>query len=128
MVNGNMVAEHAAMDYPADSGGSGAMTFIVGENGIVYQADLGDATLEKFLAINSFNRGEGWTKVEELGNSNAGPARADHVCAGRSATNCTFWLQQRIAFFRCNYFGTKTCFSFSDSGFPHGQVSDSLFE
>lgn len=68
MVNGNMAAGHAAMAYPADPGGSGAMTFIVGENGIVYRADLGEATLEKFLAINSFNPGEGWTRVEELGN------------------------------------------------------------
>ena len=68
LVNGNMVAGYGVLAYPADPGATGVMTFIVGENSVVYQANLGEATLEKAGAIDSFNPGEGWTKVEELGN------------------------------------------------------------
>ena len=41
------------------------MSFMVGEAGIVYEADLGDDTLEVAGAIASFDPGEGWSPVEE---------------------------------------------------------------
>lgn len=65
MVNGNMVAGYGVLAYPADPGNTGVMSFMVGENGVVYEADLGDATLETAGAIDAFNPGEGWSKVEE---------------------------------------------------------------
>ncbi|MTH77021.1 DUF2950 domain-containing protein [Paracoccus aestuariivivens] len=64
MVNGNMVAGHAVVAYPAAYGDSGIMSFMVGEAGIVYQADLGEDTLEKAAAIELFNPTEEWKVVE----------------------------------------------------------------
>lgn len=63
MVNGNMVAGHALLAYPADPGVTGVTSFMVGENGVVYEAYLGENTLEVAGAIESFDPGEGWTPV-----------------------------------------------------------------
>lgn len=65
MIGGNMVAGHAVLAYPADPGDSGVMSFMVSENGQIYEADLGDATLETAAAIDSFNPSEGWELLEE---------------------------------------------------------------
>jgi hypothetical protein len=65
MINGNMVAGHAAMAFPAAYGETGIMTFMVGENGIVYEADLGEDTLAVAGAIDTFDPGEGWFEVED---------------------------------------------------------------
>jgi hypothetical protein len=63
MVGGNMVAGHAVLAYPAEPGDSGIMSFMMGENGQIYEANLGDTTLEVAGAIDSFNPTEGWTKL-----------------------------------------------------------------
>jgi hypothetical protein len=65
MVNGHMVAGHAMLAYPAAYGETGIMSFMVGERGVVYEADLGDDTLAVAGAIESFDPGEGWTPVED---------------------------------------------------------------
>jgi hypothetical protein len=39
------------------------MSFMVGENGVIFEANLGEATLDIAGAIDSFNPGEGWTPV-----------------------------------------------------------------
>lgn len=64
MINGNMVAGHAAMAYPAAYGETGIMTFMVGENGVVYQADLGPETLVTAGAIDTFDPDETWMPAE----------------------------------------------------------------
>jgi hypothetical protein len=64
MVGGNMVAGHALLAYPAEPGETGVMSFMMGENGQIYEANLGDATLDVAGAIDSFNPGEGWTKLD----------------------------------------------------------------
>jgi hypothetical protein len=64
LVNGNMVSGYAVLAVPAIYGDTGIMTFMVGENGIVYEADLGDETLDRALQITSFDPGEGWEVVE----------------------------------------------------------------
>ena len=46
MVNGHMVAGHALIAFPADYGDTGVMSFMVGENDVVYEADLGEDTLD----------------------------------------------------------------------------------
>jgi len=61
MIGGNMVAGHAFLAYPADYGQTGIMSFMVGENGVIYEADLGEDTLAVGNAMDSFNPGEGWT-------------------------------------------------------------------
>jgi hypothetical protein len=64
LVNGNMVAGHALLAVPSDYGSSGVMSFMVGENGEIFEADLGDDTLEKAVAIESFDPGEGWSPAD----------------------------------------------------------------
>jgi hypothetical protein len=64
LVNGNMVSGYAVLAVPAIYGDSGIMSFMVGENGIVYEADLGEETLARALEITSFEPGEGWEPVE----------------------------------------------------------------
>ncbi|PJN96095.1 hypothetical protein CNY89_04600 [Amaricoccus sp. HAR-UPW-R2A-40] len=65
MVGGRMLAGHALLAFPADYGETGIMTFLIGEAGTVYEADLGEETLDLAGAIDSFDLGEGWTPVEE---------------------------------------------------------------
>jgi hypothetical protein len=49
--------------YPAEYRDTGIMSFIIGEDGIVYQKDLGERTAEVAAGITADNRGEGWTPV-----------------------------------------------------------------
>jgi hypothetical protein len=63
LVGGNMVAGHALLAYPAEPGDSGIMSFMMSENGQIYEANLGDTTLEVAGAIDSFNPTEGWTAL-----------------------------------------------------------------
>jgi hypothetical protein len=64
LVNGNMVSGYAVLAVPAIYGDTGIMSFMVGENGIVYEADLGEETLARALEIEVFDPGEGWAPVE----------------------------------------------------------------
>ena len=64
VVNGHMVAGHAAIAFPAVYGETGIMTFLVGENGIVYERDLGEDTLTLADAIDRYDPGDGWVEVE----------------------------------------------------------------
>jgi hypothetical protein len=64
MINGNMVAGHALIAVPAAYGDTGIMSFMVGENGIVYEADLGEETLARSLEIKIFEPTEEWLPVE----------------------------------------------------------------
>ncbi len=63
VVNGHMVAGHALIAFPADYGNSGVMTFMVGENDVVYEKDLGEDTLNLAAAIDTFDPGDGWQPV-----------------------------------------------------------------
>ena len=65
MANGQMVAGHALLAFPSDYGDTGVMSFMVGEAGIVYEADLGEETLDVAAAIDSFDPGDGWSPVVE---------------------------------------------------------------
>jgi Protein of unknown function (DUF2950) len=67
MVGGHMVAGHALIAFPSDYGETGVMSFMVGEGGTVYEADLGEDTLEKAAAITSFDPGEDWSPVPPAG-------------------------------------------------------------
>jgi hypothetical protein len=64
LVNGNMVSGYAVLAVPAVYGDTGIMSFMVGENGIVYETDLGEDTLTRALEITAFDPGEGWQPVE----------------------------------------------------------------
>ncbi len=63
VINGNMVAGFALVAYPAHWGESGIMTFIVNQNGKIYQRNLGDKSTELAAAMTIFNPDSPWTVV-----------------------------------------------------------------
>jgi Protein of unknown function (DUF2950) len=65
VINGNMVAGHALVAYPARWGVSGVMTFIVNQRGRVYQKDLGPKTDEIARKMEEYNPDQTWRMVEE---------------------------------------------------------------
>lgn len=60
VINGNMIAGFALVAYPADYGNSGVMTFVVSQQGKVYQKDLGP-----FPGMDLYDPDESWTQVVE---------------------------------------------------------------
>lgn len=60
MVNGHQIAGHAAMAVPAEYGVTGVMSFMVSENGIILEKDLGEDGLDNSYDLESFDPGEGW--------------------------------------------------------------------
>jgi len=63
VVDGKMTRGFAILAYPAEYRNSGIMTFIVDENGLIYQKDLGDKTQDVAVAMADYNPGDGWTRV-----------------------------------------------------------------
>jgi hypothetical protein len=61
VINGNMIGGFAAIAWPAEYGETGIMTFIVNQQGRVYQRDLGEKTAKKADAISAYDPGKGWT-------------------------------------------------------------------
>jgi hypothetical protein len=61
IINGRMIAGFALIAWPADYGNTGVMTFIVNQQGRVYQRDLGPKTGQLAPAITEYNPGPGWT-------------------------------------------------------------------
>ena len=53
----------ALIAHPEAYGASGVMTFIVNQDGVVWQRDLGEKTAELAAAIESFNPDETWTPI-----------------------------------------------------------------
>lgn len=64
VINGNMIAGFALIGWPAEYGNSGIMTFVVNQQGRVYQKDLGPETATLVEAIEAYDPGEGWTRVD----------------------------------------------------------------
>lgn len=64
VVNGKMILGFALIAYPAKYGSSGIMTFIVNQDDIVYQKDLGKNTAELVKAIQKYNPDKTWKKAE----------------------------------------------------------------
>jgi hypothetical protein len=63
IVKGHAIAGFAVIAYPAKYASSGIMTFMVNQDGVVYQADLGPATQAKASRMQKFDPGSGWSKV-----------------------------------------------------------------
>ena len=64
VVNGKMIGGFALVAYPAEYGDSGIMTFIVNQDGVVYEKDLGKDTEEIATAMKKFDPDQTWKKVE----------------------------------------------------------------
>ena len=67
IINGNMIAGFAMIAYPATWGQSGIMTFIVNQQGKVYQRDFGPKTPQLVPAITEYNPDKQWTLVKDAG-------------------------------------------------------------
>jgi len=65
MVEGAMIGGFALVAAPADYGVTGIQTFIVSWEGVVYQKDMGDKTLETFRTMELYNPDSTWTPVEQ---------------------------------------------------------------
>jgi hypothetical protein len=65
VINGKMTEGFAFVAYPAEYRSSGVMTFIVTEDGVVYQKDLGRKTDVLAAAMKEYNPNPGWQKAEE---------------------------------------------------------------
>jgi hypothetical protein len=65
VVDGKMAGGFAFVAYPAEYGNSGVMTFIISQDGILFQKDLGKTTTETATAMSEFDPGEGWSPVQE---------------------------------------------------------------
>ena len=63
IVDGKMTGGFAILAYPASYRSSGIMTFIVGNDGTVYQKDLGEGTSDLAAGMTEFNPDEGWSGV-----------------------------------------------------------------
>jgi hypothetical protein len=64
IVDGEMTGGFALMSYPAEYGSSGIMTFIINQDGILYEKDLGDETSEIASQIKEYNPDTTWHEVE----------------------------------------------------------------
>jgi hypothetical protein len=60
--NGEMKSGFALVAYPADYRNSGVMTFIVNQDGVVYEKDLGDQTVEVASRMTEYNPDSSWRK------------------------------------------------------------------
>jgi hypothetical protein len=67
VVNGNMTGGFALVAYPDQWAKSGVMTFIVNQDGKVYQRNLGDKTGSIGANMTAYNPDRRWTLVEDLG-------------------------------------------------------------
>ena len=65
IVNGKMTEGFAFIAYPAEYMSSGVMTFIVHQDGVVYQKNLGKKTNVLAKAMKTYNPNSTWQKAEE---------------------------------------------------------------
>lgn len=64
IINGNMIAGFGMLAFPADYGSSGIMSFIVNQQGTIYQKDLGPKTDQIAGKINEYNPDSSWEPVD----------------------------------------------------------------
>ena len=64
VVNGQMTRGFAFLAYPAEYANSGIMSFIVVQDGVLYQKDLGPKTAELANALREYDPDKTWSRVE----------------------------------------------------------------
>jgi hypothetical protein len=64
MVNGVMIGGAALAAAPAEYGETGVKSFMVSQNGVVYEKDLGTDSLEEFMKMERFNPDSSWKPVQ----------------------------------------------------------------
>jgi hypothetical protein len=76
LVNGKMTEGFAFVAYPAEYRSSGVMTFIVDEDRVVYQRDLGKKTEVVAKAMKEYNPDAHWGKAEPEPEQSAGEQKS----------------------------------------------------
>lgn len=65
LVNGKMEGGFAFVAYPAEYGNSGVMTFLINQDGVLLQKDLGKTTSETTAGMTLFDPDTGWVSVQQ---------------------------------------------------------------
>lgn len=65
VADGKMVLGFALVAYPAKYGASGIMTFIVNQEGVIYEKDLGEDTARAAAAMTTFDPDDTWKIYKE---------------------------------------------------------------
>jgi hypothetical protein len=65
IVNGKMTGGFAFVAYPAEYGNSGVMTFMINQDGVLLQKDLGKTTTQTVTAMTQFDPDPSWIIVEQ---------------------------------------------------------------
>ena len=63
IINGRLLAGFAMVAYPSDYRNTGVMSFIVNQNGKVFEKDLGAGTVGIGAKMTTFDPGAGWKEV-----------------------------------------------------------------
>jgi hypothetical protein len=63
VVKGVMIGGFALVAAPSEYGVTGVRSFIVSHDGVVYEKDLGQKTLDEFKSMERFNPDQSWTPV-----------------------------------------------------------------
>ncbi|HWY06085.1 MAG TPA: DUF2950 domain-containing protein [Candidatus Acidoferrales bacterium] len=71
IVNGKMTEGFAVVAYPAEYRSSGVMTFIVNQDGVVYERDLGKKTEALAKTMKEYNLTAGWKKSDSMPDESA---------------------------------------------------------
>jgi hypothetical protein len=69
VINGNMIAGFGAIAWPSEYGSTGIMTFIVNQQGKIYQKDLGEDTDLAAAALQSYDLDDTWTLTKDRGDT-----------------------------------------------------------
>ena len=75
ILNGKMTEGFAFVAYPAEYRSSGVMTFVVNQDGVVYQKDLGMKTESLGKAMHEYNPDSSWSTAEKEPAQTANAAR-----------------------------------------------------
>lgn len=65
IVDGKMTGGFAIVAYPAEYKSTGVMTFVVNQDGTVYEKDLGEQTTKIADSMSAYNPDSSWVKVQE---------------------------------------------------------------
>ena len=65
VLEGVMIGGFALVAAPAEYGETGVKSFMVSQDGVVYQKDFGPASLSEFVKMERFNPDKSWTPVPE---------------------------------------------------------------
>ncbi|MGC1645004.1 MAG: DUF2950 family protein, partial [Candidatus Sulfotelmatobacter sp.] len=64
IVNGAMTGGFAILAYPAEYGNSGVMSFLINQDGVVFEKNLGENTTDVAKAVSAFDPDDTWKPVE----------------------------------------------------------------